>query len=360
MKRCNRCVLSQDFPGITFDEQGVCNYCRAYENFEYKNRLENYSLLKKLFNQRLDDIRDKHEYDCLIGISGGKDSSYVLHMLKNHYNLNVLAYTFDNGFLSDYAKNNIRNLVKDVGVDHLFYKPKWEFHKEVYQKMTYLRGIPCKGCSLGAYGTSFKFAVEKNIPLVFHGRTPAQLFREYHPNSIDPTLPFIESNLSEYTREKQITTLKEVQKRLQNLLGDKEDIENTLAEKMMKKFFPDISTLMKAERIPEFIGYFLYHKYDEEKIKNTLETELNWRRPEHDKTLSHDDCLIHNAVEYLRYTKKGYLLIEPELSVLIRQGKITRKEALQRIEKERETIAEPKQSMNILCSSLNLNCTALK
>ena len=156
MNTCNRCILNEKFHGIEFDTSGLCNYCTNYE--PYKKRLDDKKSLEKVFKKRIDRVKGKYEYDCLLGISGGKDSSYVLFMLKNKYKLNVLTYTFNNNYLSKYARKNIENLVDEFGVDHFFYKPDWNFHKKVYQYMMKTQGIPCKGCSIGAYGTSFKFA----------------------------------------------------------------------------------------------------------------------------------------------------------------------------------------------------------
>jgi len=358
MKTCENCVLNEKYPHINFNKKNICNYCTNYE--KYKDKIEDKKLLKKLFKKRMEKIKGQNKYDCLIGISGGKDSSYVLHILKNKYNLNVLTYTFDNGFLSDYAKNNIKNLVEKTGVDHFFHKAEWDFQKKLYKKFMKTRGIPCKGCSLGAYGTSFKFAFEKNIPFVIHGRTPSQIFREFIPESTDPTIPFIKNNLQEYNKEKQIETLITVADRLMNLTSGIGKNNEELLNKLLKEFFPDVSELLTSDTIPEFLGFFLYYPYNEKNIKNVLEKELKWTRPKKDKTFSHADCLIHDAVEYIRYKKFGYTIIEPEISVLIRQNKKTKEKALKRIKAEQKDISEPKESLKILCKKLNLDYKKFK
>jgi len=358
MKACNNCVLNENYLSINFDSNGICNYCNHFKKYEKK--ISNLSKLNSLFLKRINLFKGKYDFDCLLGISGGKDSSYVLYQLKEKYNLNVLTYTFDNNFLTDYAKENISNLVSEMGVEHFFYKPDWDFHKKVYKKMMKLTGIPCKGCSLGAYGTSFKFAFEKNIPFVFHGRTPSQIFRDFIPKSNDPTIPFIDSNIKQYNKENQIEILLEVAERLLSLLGDSKDENTKLTEEIITNFFPDIYKIIQAEMIPEFLGYFLYHKYDENNIKKILENNLSWKRSKEDKIFTHADCYIHDAVEYIRYNKFGYSIIEPEISVLIRQGLISKKEALKRISKENALISEPKESLKILCNKLDLDCVKLK
>lgn len=357
MKTCSRCVLNEKYYRVDFDNNGICNYCRMFES--YKKRLEDKKSLTKLFRKKIDRVKGKYEYDCLLGISGGKDSSYVLYMLKNKYDLRVLTYTFDNNFLSNYAKNNIKNLIDEFGVDHFFYKPDWDFHKKAYQYMMNSQGIPCKACSIGAYGTSFKFAFEKNIPLVIHGRSPPQMFRDFIPSSKDPTVPFIENNLSEYSKKNQIKTLKEVLQRVQDLSSKGNKETKDVLKKMKQEFFPKTFKILTAKMIPEFLGFFIYHDYDENKIKDFLEKNTNWTRPEKDNRIAHADCLIHDAVEYIRRKKFGYTLLVPELSVLIRQGKMTKKEAIEIIKENEKTITKPQESLKILCKRLDIDYNLL-
>ncbi|MCD6468597.1 MAG: hypothetical protein J7L32_04750 [Thermoplasmata archaeon] len=356
MVTCKMCLLNSVFPNIRFDDTGVCNFCRHYE--KYASRIENRDFLRKSFVKRIERIKRLYEYDCLLGISGGKDSSYVLYMLKNRYKLRVLTYTFDNGFLSDYALENINNMVSSFGVDHFFYKPDWEFHKKLYRYMMKVFGIPCKGCSVGAYGTSFKFAFERNIPLVVHGRTPAQIFREFAPESSDPAVPFVESNLLEFDEKRNLQTLMSVVERLTGLLSGGSKEKSGLMDEMIKVFFPDFFEVLGSDMIPEFLGYFIYHDYNEDFIKKFLGENTIWK-PSEDESSSHSDCLIHDAVEYIRYKMFGYTILRPELSVAVRQGRISREEALKLVETEESSIRKPGYSLKVLCERLDLDCNTL-
>ena len=76
MKRCKKCILPENYPGITFNEEGICNYCLTYKKREYYGEEE----LKKI----LEAYRNKNgNYDCIVGISGGRDSAYALYYLVN-------------------------------------------------------------------------------------------------------------------------------------------------------------------------------------------------------------------------------------------------------------------------------------
>jgi N-acetyl sugar amidotransferase len=127
---CVRCVLDSEVPGISFDSDGLCSYCREYDPLVLR---EEYApdtrgaYLKKL----IDSIRQRgsgHRYDCVIGVSGGVDSSYALYVAKQH-NLRPLAVHVDNGWNSELAVKNIESLVRDLGVDLETHVIDWEEFK---------------------------------------------------------------------------------------------------------------------------------------------------------------------------------------------------------------------------------------
>lgn len=128
--RCKKCVLPHTFPKITFNDEGICNHCLAElpRHGVSKIREEMEGLFKKI--QEL----PRSEYDCIVAFSGGKDSSYTLWLLSEHYGLNCLAVTIDNGFLSERAIDNCRVLAEQLNVDHIFFKPAFGFMKNMYKK----------------------------------------------------------------------------------------------------------------------------------------------------------------------------------------------------------------------------------
>lgn len=113
MRRCSRCILPESMPFIRFDENGVCNYCINYE----KQKLAGEEALLRT----LDQYRSRTgEADCLVGFSGGRDSSYGLHLLKTRYGMNPIAYTYDWGMVTDLARRNQARLCGRLGVEHIW------------------------------------------------------------------------------------------------------------------------------------------------------------------------------------------------------------------------------------------------
>ena len=95
--RCTQCILPSTFPGISFNEQGICIHCQRYRGREATEK--QMAKYEQKFVQLLQEKRKESTYDVLVAYSGGKDSTYTLDVLVNRYKLRVLALTFDNTFI---------------------------------------------------------------------------------------------------------------------------------------------------------------------------------------------------------------------------------------------------------------------
>jgi N-acetyl sugar amidotransferase len=115
---CTRCIYDETVPNISFDGEGVCNYCRQIDALEaeYPTGREGAAMLQKLVDEMKAAGRGK-KYDAIIGVSGGCDSSYLVHQMKEVYGLRLLAAHFDNTWNSTIATENIHNVLDKLGVD---------------------------------------------------------------------------------------------------------------------------------------------------------------------------------------------------------------------------------------------------
>lgn len=112
LRRCVRCVLPETMPFIEFDEQGVCNYCRDYQKIQIKGEAALREELAQFKNSQ-----DQSDY--LVPFSGGRDSSYALHYLKNVLQMNPIAYSYDWGMLTDLGRRNQARMCGSLGVEHI-------------------------------------------------------------------------------------------------------------------------------------------------------------------------------------------------------------------------------------------------
>ena len=119
LKYCSRCIYTSDIPNIRFDSKGVCNYCKVHDDLEkdYPNDVVGQHQLESLFKQIKSEGTNKNKkYDCIVGVSGGCDSSYLLYKAVSS-GLNPLAVHFDNTWNSAIATMNINRMVKKLKVD---------------------------------------------------------------------------------------------------------------------------------------------------------------------------------------------------------------------------------------------------
>ena len=109
--RCTKCLLPSTMPFIKFDDQGVCNYCHNY-------KLRNQPRPKRSFLNYLKVIGEKKK-DCIVPFSGGRDSSYGLHLAVKELGMKPITYTYNWGMVTDIAQQNIEIMCKKLSVKNI-------------------------------------------------------------------------------------------------------------------------------------------------------------------------------------------------------------------------------------------------
>ena len=125
---CSVCVMNSTVSGIFFDENGQCNYCKKFINKIEFTKRKKFNLEKLISKIKLK--KNNSKYDCIVGLSGGIDSSYAL-VKAVEYGLKPLAVHLDNGWNSELAQNNIENLVKSLNVDLYTHVIEWNEYKSM-------------------------------------------------------------------------------------------------------------------------------------------------------------------------------------------------------------------------------------
>ena len=168
---CSKCLLDTTVPSIRFDEKGVCNFCKSHDlllaHYRGKNR-----------QQELSDIVAKiksagkgKDYDCIVGVSGGTDSTYTLYIAKQ-LGLKPLAVHFDNGWNTDEAVTNIKNVTSKLSVDLHTYVVDWEEFKDL--QISFLKAsVPCveTPTDVGIHGALMKIANDENVKYILGGQS---------------------------------------------------------------------------------------------------------------------------------------------------------------------------------------------
>tara|TARA_B100001540_G_C15741874_1_gene612666 strand:- start:83 stop:1258 length:1176 start_codon:yes stop_codon:yes gene_type:complete len=168
---CSTCVLDDDSADLTFDQGGVCNYCNDYK--VYNDSLPNLNSRKSALTDVITQIKKdgrNQKYDCLIGLSGGIDSSFLAYLVVKEYRLRPLAVHFDNGWNTELAVANVNNIVEGLNLDLKTFVMDWETFKDI--QLSYLRAsvvdieVPTDNF---IYGTMYRFARENKIKYILSG-----------------------------------------------------------------------------------------------------------------------------------------------------------------------------------------------
>lgn len=318
MRRCTRCILPENFPGIRFDEEGVCQYCQRMPGPE--RRAAQKERLRTLFEERVRQVRARPGHHCLVSWSGGKDSTYTLWLLKEQFDLNILAFTFDNGFVSPAALDNMRRVAENLRVDHVIVKPRFDLLRQVFCASTQPGMYPpralerasgiCNTCMALAKGIGLRMALEKGIPMLAYGWSPGQI-------------PLASAVLRTNPRmlramvDAAMVTLKQMT-----------DLEITT-------YFPEEHHLENAHHpdTPEFpvnVSPLAFLDYDEEAAVRRIQT-LGWQRPQ-DTDPNSTNCLLNSFANSIHVKQMGYHPYVMELAGLVREGCMSREEALDRLE----------------------------
>jgi hypothetical protein len=320
---CRRCLLPAGMFHVRLDESGLCNYCRYWD--ETKAFLFDFEQHRPLLVDRLERYRGRFHYDAAVGLSGGKDSTYVLHRLTSAYDANVVAITFDNGFLSEYAQSNIQAITRASGVDHFIYKPDWGAYRAFYLAALRRLADPCVACSIGGYVLSVRGCRDLRIPFFIHGRSPMQMFRHWYPGTRDLGIGPMRRNLAEHSASALRKDYRAITRRMRLLLLYLvRDVR--LRRRILREL---LGTGFRGEAItPEFLAFFLFEPYDEvEIVRHLEELDAGYRRPPNHVVLGHGDCLIHDVCAYLYEQHHGVSRVLPEVAAMLREGTITQERA---------------------------------
>lgn len=312
VKRCTRCILPESLPSVERDINGVCNYCRTYDRL-FSNWEHVKSQRKKEFEHLLQRVkRLNRPYDCLIPLSGGKDSTYTLYLCNKIYGLKCLCVTFDNGFLSEYARMNIKNALKATGADHIFYSINRNILLKLYKLFLIKCGQFCPVCMRGIE-LSTEMAVKAfRIPLVVYGTGGRFTYLGFIPELFqDGDVHFMKKVVTGETLEKDVGPI------LLNFTSNIQKIIRITCELLR------LPNPMLTNRIALYD--YIDTNYDE--IYNTIKQEMGWKKPV--DQFEHMDCILHEIPFYIHTLKFPELTTDTlYYSGLIRLGRMTREEAM--------------------------------
>lgn len=320
-------------PDISFDEKGVCNYYHEYKNAEQESVFTGKNGQQKL-NKLVEQIKKDgigKSYDCLIGLSGGVDSTYVAWLVKQ-LGLRPLAVHLDNGWNSELAVMNVENIITKLGFDLYTLVVNWEEFKDI--QLSYLKAsvVDIEVVSDHAiFATMYKLAKEKNIGYIISG---TNIVTEY---IMPPSWLY---------KKMDFTNLKDIHRRYGSV-----KLKTYPTFDFVKHVY--YSAILKLTPV-SILNYVPYNKKE---IKEIIKRELDWR----DYGGKHYESLFTKFYQaYILPEKFKIDKRKAHLSTLICSGQMTKEEALKELEAPVYPAADLKQDKEYVLKKLGLSESAFE
>jgi N-acetyl sugar amidotransferase len=301
-KICTSCIMDDTVAGIKFDENGICSFCKIHHKIETKYSLADNpeGKLKKLAD-KIKKTGKGRKYDCIVGVSGGRDSTYTLYNAVK-LGLRPLVVHFDNGWNSEIAVQNIKNACKALNVDLYTHVADWEEFKDLQR--AFLKAsvsdaeVPTDWV---IFSVLFKVASKKNIRFIIHG----------HSFRTEGTTPLTWTYMDgKYVRN------------IHKKFGSGKT-KSFPVMGLIEYLYYTIIRRIRQERI------LYYIPYDEKKVMDLITKELTWK----------DYGGKHHESKYTAFFQ-AYILTRKfnidkrklHYSALIRSGQLTREKALSKVQ----------------------------
>ena len=308
---CIRCCIPATQEGVKFDELGICQACQSSEQKIHINWVEKEKELQKI----LDDAKAKagNNYDCILPISGGKDSTFQMHVLTKVYGMKPLAVTFSHNWYSETGWYNLMNALEKFNVDHIMFTPSRDLVNRIARRSLDAIGDTCWHCHAGVGAFPLQIAVRFNIPLLIYGESIAESSgRSSYKN------PLMKFDVDYFMR---VSTKR----------NPKEMVCDYISEKDMKPFFfPTMEELEKTGVRLLHLGDYIF--WDDERQMEFVRDNYAWKETEVEGTYKgykSAECIMPGMHDFTNYLKRGYGRATYQASIDVRNGLLSREEGFE-------------------------------
>jgi non-ribosomal peptide synthase protein (TIGR01720 family) len=313
-KHCKKCGLPDNYPGTTLDAEGICNTCRDFDTLKesFRPYFKTITDLQPILNQAKKTKSGK--YDCMVLYSGGKDSTYMLYQLVKEMEMTPLVFSLDNGYISEEAKENIRRVTDDLGVDLVFGQTSQM--NAIFVDSLRRHSNVCDGCFKVLYTLSINMAREKGIKYIFTGLSRGQLFETRLSDMFEARI----FDVDEIDRT--VLEARKAYHRIDDAVNQLLDVENFKDDAV----FNDV----------QLVDFYRYKDVPLNEVYSYLDQHAPWVRPS--DTGRSTNCLINEVGIYIHKKKRGYHNYALPYSWDVRIGHKTRSEALDELDDEIDEI----------------------
>lgn len=315
IKYCTRCCVPETMEGVQFDELGICTACRSSEEKMHINWKERELQLRRI----LEDAKSKagDNYDCILPISGGKDSFFQCHVIVNVYGMKPLAVTFSHNWFSETGFYNLQRCLEVFNLDHLQFTPARGLVNKLARKSLGAIGDACWHCHSGVGTFPLQVATKFKIPLLIWGESIAESAgRASYSN------PVHKFDRDYFTKVSAKLTAEEM-------------IGNDISNKDIYPFvLPTYQEIADTGVWGIHLGDYIF--WDDERQTEWIKKEYGWRETEIEgayKGYKSAECIMPGVHDFTCYLKRGFGRSTWQASLDVRNGLLTREEGIELIKK---------------------------
>ena len=317
MRYCKKCVMPSTRPGIKFNEDGICSACQAYEkrkSIDWESRWK-----------ELEAICDKYRGmngsgpDCAIAVSGGKDSHFQVHLMKNIMHMNPILFSVEDNFpMTDAGIHNLKNISEEFGCSIISMKPNISAQKKLMRYMFEKYGKPTWYIDRLIYTYPLIMAHKFNTPLLVYGENVSY---EYGGSDAKET----------YSAKEQLSN------GVASGFDEQELIDNAKVTKE-ELFFTRALKQEDLDRLdPIYVSYFLpwnsFKNYEFASKHGFHDLTHEWIRTHHVENFDQIDSRAYLVHSWLKYPKFGHASATDYSARMVRYGLISREEAIENVKK---------------------------
>lgn len=317
MQYCVKCVMPSTRPGISFNDEGLCSACQS---FERRNQIDWHARYKQL-----EAICDKYRgcngtsYDCAIAVSGGKDSHYQVHLMKEKLGMNPILFTVEDNFMMTKAGvSNLKNISEEFGCHVISLKPDIKTQKILMRYTFEKYGKPTWFIDRLIYTFPMHMALKFNVALLVYGENVSY---EYGGSDYEES----------YSAKDQ----------LKNGVasdipwGELISIEGITQEALTLTKAPSLSEMDMLD--PIYVSYFIpwnsYKNYIFAKSRGFKDLTHEWDRTHHIENFDQIDSVAYLVHSWLKYPKFGHASATDYAARFVRYGLLNRSQAKSLVEK---------------------------
>ena len=326
LKRCKKCILPETMPFIKFDDDGVCNYCK---NYKLRNNPKPKEELLKLVEPYR---RSGNDLDCIVPFSGGRDSCYALHLIVNELKMKPVTYTYDWGMVTDLGRRNISRMCSELGVENIIVAADISKKRDNIKKNlnAWLKSPHLGMMAMLTAGDKHFFRYvevikkQTGINLNLWGVNPLEV-THFKTGFLGIAPDFEEKRVYSHGIMKQ---LRYHSKRFMAMLQSPGYFNSSLWDTLSGEYYRSFTEKK------DYYHIFDYWRWDENIINDILINQYSWEKAIDTSTtwrIGDGTAAFYN---YVYYTVAGFTEHDTFRSNQIREGQISRDEALELVNDE--------------------------